>query len=157
MPLVPSDRKQILAPIDRRIGRSFGYNTNETDLHLLPIDGLIHTVVDTVSKNGNVLINVGPRADGSIPEAQIARLEALGAWLAVNGDGIYGARGVNGPTKCSKALPTRFPSHPRNRESKPTSSGEWATKRSPVLLDRWRPSSRDTSARKPSPNRSSMP
>jgi alpha-L-fucosidase len=47
---------------------------------------------DVVSKNGNLLIGVGPRPDGTIPELQQAPLRGLGAWLATNGEAIYGSR-----------------------------------------------------------------
>jgi len=45
-----------------------------------------------VSKNGNLLLNVGPMADGTIPALQRERLEGLGAWLDVNGEAIFGTR-----------------------------------------------------------------
>jgi alpha-L-fucosidase len=76
----------------RGIGYSFGYNQLEDESTYIGIDELIHFFVDLVSKNGNLLLNVGPRADGSVPTGQIARLEALGDWLAVNGEAIYGTR-----------------------------------------------------------------
>jgi len=49
-------------------------------------------LVDVVSKNGNLLINVGPAADGSIPELQRQSMRAMGAWLQQNGDAIYATR-----------------------------------------------------------------
>lgn len=55
-------------------------------------DALINLLVDIVSKNGNLLLDVGPEADGTIPAVQMDRLKALGAWLAQNGEGIYGTR-----------------------------------------------------------------
>jgi alpha-L-fucosidase len=76
----------------RGLGTSFGYNQNEPDDNLLTTKELIHSFVDIVSKNGNLLINVGPMADGTIPEAQAERLEGLGKWLAANGDAIYDTR-----------------------------------------------------------------
>jgi len=76
----------------RGIGLSFGYNRAEDEATFIPPDELIRLFVDIVSKNGNLLLNVGPRADGSIQDGQIARLRALGEWLAVNGDAIYGTR-----------------------------------------------------------------
>lgn len=51
---------------------------------------LIRMLVDIVSKGGNLLLNVGPRADGSIPEPIQERLEAMGRWMKVNSESIYG-------------------------------------------------------------------
>jgi len=73
----------------RGIGHSFGLNRNEPDAALVTVDGLVHMLVDIVSKNGNLLLNVGPAADGRIPHAQAERLLGLGWWLRVNGEAIY--------------------------------------------------------------------
>lgn len=53
-------------------------------------DELIYLLVDIVSKNGNLLLDVGPEADGTIPTVQMERLQALGAWRKQNGAAIYG-------------------------------------------------------------------
>ena len=53
---------------------------------------LIHTLVDIVSKNGNLLLNISPRADGSIPLEQRHSLLGVGDWLKLNGEAIYGTR-----------------------------------------------------------------
>ncbi len=53
---------------------------------------IIDDLVDIVSKNGALLLNVGPRADGTIPEAEREILLAIGAWLERNGEAIYGTR-----------------------------------------------------------------
>lgn len=50
---------------------------------------IICDLIDIVSKNGMLLLNVGPRADGTITEEETAVLQQLGAWLEVNGEGIY--------------------------------------------------------------------
>ncbi len=76
----------------RGLGNSFGYNKQETDDDYLTPEDLIRMFVDIVSKNGNLLLNVGPMADGSIPEFQKKCLMGLGKWLDVNGDAIFGTR-----------------------------------------------------------------
>ena len=53
-------------------------------------DRLIHDLIDIVSKNGNLLINVGPLADGTIPAEAENLLLAMGKWLEINGEAIYG-------------------------------------------------------------------
>ncbi|MFT0138286.1 alpha-L-fucosidase [Alcanivoracaceae bacterium MT1] len=76
----------------RGMGSSFGYNVNETEAHYLSPAELIETLVSTVAAGGNLLLNIGPKADGSIPEEMVTRLQAMGDWLAINGDAIYGSR-----------------------------------------------------------------
>ena len=51
---------------------------------------LIQNLIDIASKGGNFLLNVGPTAEGLIPEQSVERLKAMGQWLKVNGDAIYG-------------------------------------------------------------------
>src|SRR5690606_25330378 len=70
----------------------FGFNQAEDERHSLSGSELIRMLVDIVSKNGNLLINVGPAADGSIPELQRTAMRELGAWMAANGDAVYGTR-----------------------------------------------------------------
>jgi alpha-L-fucosidase len=53
---------------------------------------LVHDLVDVVSKNGNLLLNVGPKPDGTIPDEVTNRLLGLGNWLTTNGEAIYGTR-----------------------------------------------------------------
>jgi alpha-L-fucosidase len=69
--------------------KSWGYIDNDT--YKSP-EQLLHLLIDVVSKNGNLLLNVGPRPDGTIPEAAQRTLLAMGAWLKVNGAAIYGSR-----------------------------------------------------------------
>lgn len=76
----------------RGIGNSFAYNQFETDADYLKAPALIRLLADVVSKNGNLLLNVGPRADGSIPAPQAEAILGLGRWLAANGQAIYNTR-----------------------------------------------------------------
>ena len=93
----------------RGMGRGFGYNQNETEADLETPEGLIHLLVDVVSKNGNLLLNVGPMADGKIPAPQVSRLQAMGAWLAANGEAIFGTRPwVRAEGTTSDGTPVRF-------------------------------------------------
>jgi alpha-L-fucosidase len=76
----------------RGMSHSFGFNRNDTEDDYASAQTLIGDFIDGVSKNGNLLLNVGPMADGTIPAPQAARLKAFGAWLRANGEAIYGAR-----------------------------------------------------------------
>lgn len=69
-------------------GESWGYNKYETDFKTER--DLIRMLVEVVSKGGNLLLNVGPRPDGTIQEEFVTRLRAIGRWLNVNGEAIYG-------------------------------------------------------------------
>ena len=53
---------------------------------------IIHDLIDVVSKNGALLLNIGPRPDGTIPEPEQAMLVEIGRWLAINGEAIYDTR-----------------------------------------------------------------
>lgn len=70
--------------------RSYGYNRATPDDAYMTAEEVVHSLVDIVSKNGNFLLDIGPRADGTIPEIMQTRLRETGAWLAVNGEAIYG-------------------------------------------------------------------
>ena len=70
---------------------------------------LIQMLCDVVAKNGNLLIGVGPRPDGTVPDAARSLLEALGSWLSVNGEAIYGSRPwVVTESATTEGTPLRF-------------------------------------------------
>jgi len=70
---------------------SWGYNRRLAPGQYMTPNHLVDYLVDVVSKNGNLLINIGPRADGTIPEIMQECLRRTGEWLRVNGEAIYGA------------------------------------------------------------------
>ncbi|MFZ4718024.1 MAG: alpha-L-fucosidase [Ilumatobacteraceae bacterium] len=74
----------------RGIGRSFGYNRMEDESTMPSVDDNIWMLCDIVARGGNLLLNVGPGADGQIPMAQVLRVTTLGWWLRINGDAIHG-------------------------------------------------------------------
>jgi len=67
------------------------------------LEDLIAELVDVVSKNGNLLLNIGPKPDGTIPEVERQLLRGMGAWLAINGEAIFASRPwlipTEGPTE----------------------------------------------------------
>jgi hypothetical protein len=73
------------------IGRSFGYNRNEGPEDYRTPAQLIHLLVGCVSRGGNLLLDIGPEDDGTIPQIMQDRLLEMGKWLKVNGESIYGA------------------------------------------------------------------
>ncbi len=66
----------------------WGYNHYETEFH--SATQLIRQLIEIVSKGGNLLLNVGPRPDGTIQPEFVARLRRMGEWLKVNGEAVYG-------------------------------------------------------------------
>ncbi len=77
---------------DQGIGASYGYNRNEDVEDYKTPDQLIALLVKTVSRGGNFLLDVGPTADGRIPDIMQERLLEMGQWLKTNGEAIYGSR-----------------------------------------------------------------
>lgn len=69
--------------------RSFGFNSKTPRDEYLTATEAIHLLVDVVSKNGNLLLNIGPAADGSIPAVMRDALLEIGMWLRTNGEAIY--------------------------------------------------------------------
>jgi len=71
---------------------SFGSWSYTEKLKIKPVSTVLHALIDTVAKNGVVLLNLSPKADGSIPNDQRTVLKGMGAWLKKNGECIYATR-----------------------------------------------------------------
>lgn len=71
---------------------SWGYREQTPPGMYLSANQVVDYLVDVVSKNGNLLLNIGPRADGTIPDVMVQCLRRVGQWLQINGEAIYGAR-----------------------------------------------------------------
>ena len=68
---------------------SWGYVTNHS---YRDANSLVDDLIDIVSKNGSMLLNIGPKPDGTIPQSEIDLLAEIGSWLKLNGEAIYGTR-----------------------------------------------------------------
>jgi alpha-L-fucosidase len=90
--VIPADVQSDAWEVPATINHTWGYKSY--DLDWKSPGTIAFKLVDIVSKGGNYLLNVGPMADGIIPPASQDILRAVGAWLKVNGEAIYGA----GPT-----------------------------------------------------------
>lgn len=72
------------------INDTWGFKTKDDNWK--SVEDLIRKLVDIVSKGGNYLLNVGPTAEGVIPQPSVERLLAMGEWLKVNGESVYGTQ-----------------------------------------------------------------
>lgn len=88
----------------RGIGTSFGYNRVETVRNYMSSDELVHLLIQKVANGSNLLLDIGPTADGLIPVVMQERLLDMGKWLSVNGEAIYGTTTwANRPKEMEKA------------------------------------------------------
>ena len=87
---VPSKKPERMWETCMTINDSWGYCKGDNNWKT--VKQLIITLVDIVSKGGNFLLNIGPREDGSVPYPLTERLHAIGKWLKINGESIYGTR-----------------------------------------------------------------
>ncbi|MFI3249020.1 MAG: alpha-L-fucosidase [Rikenellaceae bacterium] len=92
---------------NRGIGMSFGYNRIENLEDYRTEKELIFMLVDLVSRGGNLLLNIGPRADGTIPVIMQQRLAQIGDWLEVNGEAIFDTKSYKQSAQWSEGnIPT---------------------------------------------------
>jgi alpha-L-fucosidase len=124
--VIPPDVQNTAWEVPATINHTWGYKTYDHDWK--SPGTIIFKLVDIVSKGGNYLLNVGPRADGIIPEASQYVLRSAGEWLKVNGEAVYGA----GPTPWGDEL------------GEPSSKGSKDVRGQPLMLQRteWRVTTR---------------
>ena len=72
------------------IGTQWSWKPNDK---LKSKEECIHTLLQTVGGDGNLLFNVGPMPDGRMEQRQVNRLKEIGDWLKINGEAVYGTRG----------------------------------------------------------------
>jgi alpha-L-fucosidase len=100
------------------INDTWGYKSY--DDHWKSTETLLFNLVDIVSKGGNYLLNVGPTSEGVIPAPEVERLRAVGAWLKVNGEAIYGSH----PSCFGQEFGTATKTKDGYGKEQPTSSGK---------------------------------
>jgi alpha-L-fucosidase len=69
---------------------TWGFKSN--DHKWKSTETLVRNLLDIASKGGNYLLNIGPKADGTIPDESIERLKQVGSWMKVNGEAVYGTK-----------------------------------------------------------------
>jgi alpha-L-fucosidase len=89
------------------INNTWGYKTRDTNFKSTTT--LIRNLCDIASKGGNYLLNVGPTAEGLIPQPEIDRLKAMGTWLQTNGDAIYASTASPFPRQLAFGRATQKP------------------------------------------------
>ena len=90
MSRAPAELTDYAWQVDNPVLYRFGYTEDHPGI--AKADGVVRNLVNNVSKNGGLLLNISPRADGTIPDDQQKLLLDIGNWLDVNGDAIYGTR-----------------------------------------------------------------
>ena len=78
--------------MNRGLGKSFGYNRLEGEAETIAVADLIRLFIDTISKNGNLLLDIAPKADGSLSDVQHDRLRKFGQWIDFNSEAIFATR-----------------------------------------------------------------
>ncbi|NJN28548.1 MAG: alpha-L-fucosidase [Cyclobacteriaceae bacterium] len=100
---IPKEYEHLTKPWETvgTFNNSWGYNSYDNDWKS-PVE-VLYWLVEIVSKGGNYMLNIGPTSEGIVPEQSVNSLKAIGKWLSVNGEAIYGTHrweiSKEGPTK----------------------------------------------------------
>jgi alpha-L-fucosidase len=100
------------------INDTWGFKSYDTNFK--STETLLHNLIDIASKGGNYLLNVGPDSHGIVPQPEVDRLLAMGAWLKVNGEAIYGTQ----PTLFG-AEAGSFSATEKDKKGNPKFTPEW--------------------------------
>ena len=106
---IPAGRVQADYETPATLNDTWGFKTH--DHNWKSVETLLLLLIDLASKGVNYLLNVGPTAEGVIPEPSAERLRAIGAWLKVNGEAIYGTQGSPFPYEHDGLRMTTRPGH----------------------------------------------
>lgn len=89
MSRAPKEQTDYYWQVDDPIGHKFGYVEG---LRLQSAEGILRSLINNISRNGNLCLNVSPKSDGTIPADQQLILRTIGEWLRTNGEAVYGSR-----------------------------------------------------------------
>lgn len=89
---IPSYPIKKMWEVPGTLNSSWGYKYFDENWY--PPEMVLNRFLNIVSRGGNYLLNIGPRGDGSIPEASVEILDAIGAWLSLAGESIYGTQAI---------------------------------------------------------------
>jgi len=89
---IPKEYEHLQKPWETvgTFNNSWGYNSYDNDWK--SPDEVLYWLVEIVSKGGNYMLNIGPKADGSVPDESVNSLRVIGKWLEVNGEAVYGTK-----------------------------------------------------------------